>query len=291
MHVPSKSKSQKNHKDKKSPERASPNIALAILGTFGLILTTMLLVISMTKSSLPYCASGSGCDVVQSSRWSTLFGIPVAAWGWGVYAVVTGAALFSARKMTRWRIAIFFATIGFGVSLYLNAISIWVIEAMCMYCIASLILITAIYLLTLRADRLPGLGGWRLGSTVAAVTVVGFMALHYDGAFDPSVGPEDPYLQALAEHLSGTDAKFYGAYWCPHCQQQKLAFGASASRLPYVECSPNGQRGAPATTCLAADIRNYPTWVIDGRRMERTLSVQQLARYSGFRERATESDL
>ena len=287
----SKSKSQKNRKETKSPERASPNITLAVLAGLGLMLTTALLVISVTKSTLPYCASGSGCDVVQSSRWSTLFGLSIAAWGWGVYAVIAAAAVFVARKMSRWRTAIFSATIGFGVSVYLNVISVWFIEALCIYCTVSLVLISAIYATTWHADGLPGLGGWRVGSSATALMIVGFLALHYEGVFDPAAGPEDPYVHALAEHLTDVDAKFYGAYWCPHCQQQKLEFGASASRLPYIECSPNGQRGAPATSCLADNIRNYPTWVINGRRLERILSVQQLAKHSGFRARTSADGL
>ena len=116
----SKSKSQKNRKGTKLSGRAAPNITLAVLAGLGLMLTTVLLVISMTKSTLPFCASGSGCDVVQSSRWSTLFGISITAWGWGVYAVLAAAAVLVARTISRWRTAIFFATIGFGVSVYLN---------------------------------------------------------------------------------------------------------------------------------------------------------------------------
>ena len=161
----------------------------------------------------------------------------------------------------------------------------------CMYCMASLALVTAIYLMTWRADGLPGLSRWRFGSSAAALVVVALLVLHYSGAFDPAAGPEDPYVRALAEYLVEIDAKFYGAYWCPHCQQQKMAFGASAHRLPYVECSPNGQRGAPATACLIAEIKNYPTWVIDGRRLDRTLTVEQLARYSGFPKHMGGNDL
>ena len=262
----------------------SKDVPLAGAAGLGVVLTTLLLAISMTESNLPYCGSGSDCDIVQSSRWSMVLGLPLVVWGWGVYAVLAAAALFARKKTTRWRVAIFFATLGFGVSLYLNAISFWVIEAVCIYCLASLSLIAAIYLYTWRAGALQGLNGWRVGSSVVAIVVVGFMHLHYAGVFDPAAGPEDPYLRQLAEHLQATDAKFYGAYWCPHCQEQKTVFGASIKRLPYIECSPNGRRGAPATSCIAAEIRNYPTWVIDGRRLERTLNVRQLARYSGFRE-------
>lgn len=38
-------------------------------------------------------------------------------------------------------------------------------------------------------------------------------------------------------------AKFYGAFWCSHCYDQKVQFGAQAAELlPYVECFPDGYR-------------------------------------------------
>jgi hypothetical protein len=40
---------------------------------------------------------------------------------------------------------------------------------------------------------------------------------------------------ALAQHLLASGAKFYGAYWCSHCQKQKSLFGATAAaNLPNV---------------------------------------------------------
>jgi thiol-disulfide isomerase/thioredoxin len=46
---------------------------------------------------------------------------------------------------------------------------------------------------------------------------------------------------AFAQCISDSGAKFYGAYWCPHCQAQKLLFGKSVEKLPYVECALQGQ--------------------------------------------------
>ena len=74
-----------------------------------------------------------------------------------------------------------------------------------------------------------------------ATLLVGGLHLHYSGVFDAAAGPEDPQLQALAIHLADSGVKFYGAYWCPRCQEQKAVFEASAKRLPYVECSSGGQ--------------------------------------------------
>lgn len=61
-------------------------------------------------------------------------------------------------------------------------------------------------------------------------------------------------------------------------------FGRSADRLPYVECSPNGRRGSVAVECVINEIDSYPTWVIDDRRYQRVLSLDELARLSGYRD-------
>ncbi|MFT4580996.1 MAG: putative membrane protein [Gammaproteobacteria bacterium] len=253
-----------------------------MLGAIGLALTSGLLFFSLTRANLPYCGSGSSCDVVQSSRWSMFLGVPIVLWGWGVYFAITGIALIAKSNITRSRLILFFATLGFAVGLYLNAVSLWVIKAMCAYCLVSLAIVISIFVLSWRRAAQLELGTWRLGSSVIAGLLVLFMHLNYAGVFSPNAGPEDPYLRELAEHLTNAQAKFYGAYWCPHCQQQKLVFGSSASRLPYVECSPNGQKGPRATACLVQNIQNYPTWVVSGRRVERMLSAAQLASYSGF---------
>ena len=63
----------------------------------------------------------------------------------------------------------------------------------------------------------------------------------------------------LAQCISDSGAKFYGAFWCPHCQATKAMFGKSAKLLPYVECSkPSGQGQLPI--CDEQGIKGYPTW-------------------------------
>jgi thiol-disulfide isomerase/thioredoxin len=84
-------------------------------------------------------------------------------------------------------------------------------------------------------------------------------------------------------HLRASDACFYGAYWCPTCQEQKEMFEASADRLPYVECTPNGRNGTLNFTCVANEVKDYPTWVIDGRRQVGLVSVNRLAKLSRFK--------
>lgn len=65
---------------------------------------------------------------------------------------------------------------------------------------------------------------------------------------------------AFATCLTDKGAKFYGAFWCPHCQKQKAMFGSALKLLPYIECSnPDGQ--TQNETCNAIGIKSYPTWI------------------------------
>ena len=66
-------------------------------------------------------------------------------------------------------------------------------------------------------------------------------------------------LDAFASCIKDSGAVFYGAFWCPHCNNQKSMFGKSAKLLPYVECStPDGQ--GQLQVCKDKSITNYPTW-------------------------------
>jgi uncharacterized membrane protein len=68
----------------------------------------------------------------------------------------------------------------------------------------------------------------------------------------------------LAKELQALNAKFYGAFWCSHCYDQKQAFGKEAmGRIPYVECSKDGV-DAQVALCKEKKVPGYPTWEIAG---------------------------
>lgn len=82
-----------------------------------------------------------------------------------------------------------------------------------------------------------------------------------------------PFAQCLKE----SGATFYGAFWCPHCQQQKRMFGSAQDQLPYVECStPDGQ--GQLQVCIDKKVQQYPTWEFkDGSRLTGEVPLAQLA--------------
>lgn len=91
----------------------------------------------------------------------------------------------------------------------------------------------------------------------------------------------ESYERQLADHLRETGATMYGAYWCPHCAEQKELFGQAADQLPYVECDPNGNSPQPQL-CKDKEIPGYPTWEIDGQLYPGTRALSELADLSGF---------
>ena len=251
----------------------SPNWLLLLLAGTGMILTAYLSYAQWTQDELLFCTEGSACDLVQSSRWSTFFALPLPAWGFLTYTTLALTAALTRKRSAHWKLSWTIALIAVAISTYFNAISLFVLKAICGYCLASYVLLIVILCVVAR-QKPPRVehfawDRWILKTGGAAVLIVSFLQLHYAGVFDPSSGPEDPQLRALAEHLTQTGAKFYGASWCSHCQEQKRAFTASAKRLPFIECSPNGRQGARATECVVERIQNYPTWIISGRRYER----------------------
>lgn len=83
-------------------------------------------------------------------------------------------------------------------------------------------------------------------------------------------------LDAFAQCLADKGAVMYGADWCPHCHNEKQAFGDSFRLVPYVECPDNPQK------CLSAGINVYPTWIFpDGKKLVGEQGIKKLSQESG----------
>ena len=83
-------------------------------------------------------------------------------------------------------------------------------------------------------------------------------------------------LDNFAQCLAGRGFTMYGADWCPHCQNEKRAFGASFRFVTYVECPDNPK------LCLEKGIEGYPTWILaDGERLVGEQGIERLSQKSG----------
>jgi len=88
---------------------------------------------------------------------------------------------------------------------------------------------------------------------------------------------------AFAKCLTDRHVVMYGAYWCPHCSEQKEKFGVSFEYAPYVECGVQGNTRAEQQVCKDTGIKHFPTWQFPptGEREERVFSLQELSDRTG----------
>jgi len=260
-----------------------PDRPVVVLALAGMLVTGYLTITSTVTAQPLFCGEGSACDLIQQSHWSFLLGLPVALWGFVFYALMAAVAGLGRPRLKRWQRLWLLAFFGTVFSLYLTAAGWLALEAFCLWCVVSLGIVTAILaILTLRRpESAPGMpwAGFLAGQGAMVAVVLVLLHAFYAGWFQ---APEDPRLRALAQHLERTGAVYYGASWCPSCQEQSRLFGQAARHLPYVECSPQGRSGGTAFECVANDISTYPTWVIGQRRFERLLEPEELARRSRF---------
>ncbi len=89
-------------------------------------------------------------------------------------------------------------------------------------------------------------------------------------------------LDTFAQCIKDSGAKFYGASWCSHCQNQKKLF-SNSKNLPYIECAEADGKGQ-AQICADAKIKGYPTWIFaDGSSQSGELSFEILSQKTGCR--------
>ncbi|MCB0204072.1 MAG: vitamin K epoxide reductase family protein [Anaerolineae bacterium] len=101
----------------------------------------------------PYCAGVGNCEAVQTSPYAELMGIPVAIWGLFTYIVLLGMVLV---KRADWRdlghlagMAFFLVTmVGVIFSAYLTYLELFVIHAICPWCVASAVVMTLLFVLS-----------------------------------------------------------------------------------------------------------------------------------------------
>lgn len=248
-----------------------------------------------------------GCDIVLSSPYATVFGLPLALFGFLAYTSMVVFAIApmlanSSKKELRgnlesWTGLLLFmgATAMMVFSGFLMYLLTFEIKAVCVYCVASAIFSASLFILAIVGREWSDVGQMLFSGFITAMLVlVGTLGVYANvnkpvaGAYQPAPG-ELPITStageseiALAKHLSQIGAKFYGAFWCSHCQDQKQLFGKEAVQyIPYVECStPDRQNQTPV--CKENKIESYPTWVINGQTFGGTQTLKELAQLSGY---------
>ncbi|GAB1538431.1 vitamin K epoxide reductase family protein [Scytonema sp. NUACC21] len=288
--------------------------AIAILGA---LTTGYLTVVKFTQGNAA-CPTKS-CDLVLSSEYATVFGLPLALFGFLAYAGMATFALAPLavdpvqKKETRtqlenwtWLLLLAGAIAMSVFSGYLMYLLFFKIKAVCIYCLGSALFSVSMLVLTILGRTWEDIGQiFFTAIVVGMVTLIGTLGVYANvnnpvanansntptlsptGQPKPGVGWEitttsgEAEIQ-LAQHLTKIGAKEYVAWWCPHCHEQKQLFGKEAYKeINAIECDPQGKNPRP-DLCQAAGIQGFPSWQINGKLYPNVHPLEKLAQLSGY---------
>ena len=128
-------------------------MAIAVLALIGFFIALYLTLFKLGAIGQLACGVGS-CDTVNLSAWGSFLGLPVAAWGMGYYAVLFSVAFagvhatWASHPMVP-RLLLLLSGWGLLFSAYLTYLELFVIHAICMWCVISALLVVVILALTI----------------------------------------------------------------------------------------------------------------------------------------------
>lgn len=130
----------RNNRDRKLRAAA---ILLALLGT---AIAGYLTYVHYAGAT-PLCVAGGGaCERVQTSRYAELAGVPVALLGLFAYLTILVTTIL--RHPLAVSTAAVVAVAGLAFSTYLTVVELFVIRAICQWCVASALTMTALAVVT-----------------------------------------------------------------------------------------------------------------------------------------------
>jgi uncharacterized membrane protein len=128
-------------------------MTIALLSLVGILIALYLTLYKIGIVGNLTCSVGS-CETVNTSRWSMLFGLPVAAWGLAAYVALFALALagttdrYAGSPTISW---VLVALAGWSLvfSAWLTYLELFVINAICIWCVTSAVLLVAIFVASL----------------------------------------------------------------------------------------------------------------------------------------------
>ena len=293
--------------------------AIAIVGAS---LTGYLTIVKLTGGDLACgldaAQSASGCNDVLSSPYATVFGLPLTLFGFLAYSSMavfalapllvnasTSKGLKNQLENWTWLFLLIGGTSMAVFSGYLMYVLFFDLQSVCYYCIGSASFSLSLLLLSIFGRDWEDVGQiFFTFVPVAMVTLVATLGIYSNiNSSVASTGktpipvvttePQPPLGWpitttsgeseiALAKHLTSIGAKKFGAFWCPHCYEQKQLFGKEAFKeVNYVECAPQGKNPQPKL-CRDSGIKGFPSWEINKQIYAGTQTLEKLAELSAY---------
>ena len=130
---------------------------VGLLAFIGVFVSTYLTLYKFGYIGSLQCAVGS-CETVNTSRWATFLGLPVAAWGLGFYVAALALVFVGIQERYADSRAVALALVvltGWGVlfSSWLTYLELFVIDAICIWCVTSAVIVLVMFAVSVLDDR------------------------------------------------------------------------------------------------------------------------------------------
>lgn len=111
-------------------------------------LDALYLAVEHFMGAIPPCSIVSGCEEVLTSSFATVGGVPLALLGALYYlsVLVLAIVFFDTKRARVLRFVAWMTTIGFFVSLGLVYLQLFVLDAICLYCMGSALSSTLLFI-------------------------------------------------------------------------------------------------------------------------------------------------
>jgi uncharacterized membrane protein len=131
--------------------------SVALCG-LGIVVAGYLVTKRFTGGSLA-CTRWAQCDVVNNSVYSQIYGVPISVIGLAGYLLLLALAFAALRTEGRTQrqlllLSLALSLVGVGFSAYLTYLEVYVIEALCAWCVASAVIITVLAIVAAVSIRL-----------------------------------------------------------------------------------------------------------------------------------------
>ena len=258
-------------------------LIITVLSIIGFLVSVYLSHLYFSEAKTSFCITGSSCDIVRESTFSSILGLPVSLIGVIGYFTIFIISVSTITNQTRWLALYMLSLVGFVFSAYLTYLELFVIKAICAYCLVSASIMATIFIILI-FERNPfstfsPIRILTLSIFICLIVIFGAIFLY---SKSETISVTEISLQFnLAKYLNEIGAKMYGSYNCPHCLAQKHFFGKAFKYVNYVECNPEG-RDANPSMCLDKGIISYPTWEIKGKFYTGAKTLKDLAKISDY---------
>ena len=140
---------------------------MALIALIGVFVSLYLTLYKLGYIGTLACGTG-GCETVQLSKWGDFLGVPVAGWGVVYYLAVLVLAVLGVQERfagSRGLTTALLAVTGWGVlfTLWLTYLELFVIHAICRWCVGSATMTVLLFVLALWEWRAAS-DEWRVAS-------------------------------------------------------------------------------------------------------------------------------